>query len=61
MAESARGPAKPTLVPALTALGIALLAWGGVSSFLIAASGFIVLLVGFVGWIREISNERTGV
>jgi hypothetical protein len=49
---------KPTVWPAVTALGISFLLWGLVSSLLISLVGAIVFAVSITGWIGDIRHER---
>ena len=51
--------AEPTWWPAALAFGSTLLAWGLVTSFIIALIGLAVFAVSLAGWIRDIRHEQT--
>ena len=51
---------RPTYWPAGTALGIAFLFWGIVTSPVVAGAGAIVLIVSLIGWIGEMRHEPEG-
>jgi hypothetical protein len=50
--------AQPTWWPAALALGVTLLAWGVVTSFIIVILGAAVFAVSLAGWICEIRREQ---
>lgn len=56
--------AKPAVVPQATgwppvmALGIALTAWGLITSLIVLGIGVTVLAVSLFGWIGDIRHER---
>ena len=50
--------AEPTWWPAALAFGSTLLAWGLVTSFIIAFIGLVVFAVSLTGWIRDIRHEQ---
>ena len=45
---------KPTMWPAVLALGACFLAWGIVTSWFISAAGFVLFSAGCAGWITEL-------
>jgi hypothetical protein len=49
---------RPTSWPAATALGVALVAWGLITSPVVFGVGAVVLVASIVGWIGEIRHER---
>jgi hypothetical protein len=49
---------RPTWWPAATALGIALFAWGLITSSVILVIGAGLLTTSIAGWIGEIRHER---
>ena len=49
---------RPTAWPAVLAFGTCLLAWGVVTSWLIAGLGLILFGAGGVGWIMEMRKDR---
>jgi hypothetical protein len=48
---------NPTFWPAALAMGAVLLLWGAVTSFVVAAIGFVLLAVSITGWLGEIRHE----
>jgi hypothetical protein len=48
----------PTFWPAGLALGITLLFWGLVSSWVILGAGVGLLALALAGWIKELRHER---
>jgi hypothetical protein len=48
---------EPTFWPAGQALGTVLLLWGLVTSFVVAAVGFILLVFSIAGWLQEMRHE----
>lgn len=68
-APQARGPKNwvtlalehlpnPTYWPAAMALGVTLLFWGTVTSWVILLMGLLVLFASLLGWIKDIRHER---
>lgn len=54
------GPAtipRPTYFPATMAFGITFFLWGFVSSPVVLAVGFVVLVVALGGWIQEMRRD----
>jgi hypothetical protein len=49
---------SPTYWPAVLALGITFLAWGIVTSFLIAGVGLLLFVVALGGWIGDLLHEN---
>lgn len=49
---------KPTYWPASLAFGITVLAWGPLTSWIIAAVGCIVCVASLAGWIGDLRYER---
>ena len=49
---------KPTYWPAALAFGVTLLAWGPVTSWIVATVGFIVCAISLAGWIGDLRYER---
>lgn len=48
---------EPTIWPAVLALGTVLFLWGLVTSFIMTATGLILLAVSLAGWLREMRHE----
>lgn len=48
---------RPTYTPAVAGLGIMLLAWGIVSSFVLVALGAALLALGLGQWFSEIRRD----
>jgi hypothetical protein len=49
---------RPTAWPAGLALGIALIAWGLITSPIIFGIGLVLFAAALAGWIREIRHEQ---
>lgn len=49
---------KPTVWPMVTALAIAFLLWGLISSALVSVVGVVTFAVAITGWIGDIRHER---
>jgi hypothetical protein len=49
---------EPTSWPAATALAVALIVWGLVSSLIITAVGAGLFILALAGWIGDILHER---
>lgn len=47
----------PTIWPVTVAAGVALLAFGAVTSGVFSAVGALTLLLGIAGWIRELRHD----
>ena len=47
----------PTYWPFFTAMGIAFIGWGLISTWVIALGGLVVLIVSLVGWINILRHE----
>jgi hypothetical protein len=45
---------KPTVWPAVLALGACFLAWGILTSWLFSAAGFVLFVTGCAGWVAEL-------
>lgn len=52
------GLSKPTYWPASLAFGITVLAWGPVTSWIVAAVGFVICVISLAGWIGDLRYER---
>lgn len=50
--------AKPTWAPAALALGVTLIGWGLITSFIMLAIGLAVFTFSIATWIKELCNER---
>lgn len=48
----------PTVWPATLALGVALMAFGVVTSWIMSLPGLLLLLVGAGGWIQDLRNDQ---
>jgi len=48
---------RPTYWPGVLAFGIVLIAWGPVTSIIIALIGIVVSLIAIAGWIGELRHE----
>ena len=44
----------PTYTPAVVGLGVAVIAWGAVTTMAIAVLGLVLLAIGIGGWIRDV-------
>ena len=49
---------KTTYWPFAFAMGLAFLFWGILTSWIISAAGFIILIVALAGWITELRHEQ---
>jgi len=49
---------KPTVWPAVMAMGVWFLAWGILTSWLISAAGFSLFSAGCAGWIAELRKGQ---
>jgi hypothetical protein len=49
---------RPTVWPATLSLGITLLAFGVVTSFIMSISGLALFLLGAGGWFMELRNDQ---
>jgi hypothetical protein len=47
----------PTVWPATLSLGVTLMAFGVVTSWLMSATGLILTVFGTVGWIEDLRND----
>jgi hypothetical protein len=50
--------AEPTYWPIILAVGITLLAWGVVTSYLLSILGFGMAVVAIVNWIGDLRREQ---
>ena len=48
---------EPTYWPFFLAIGITFIAWGLISTWIIAVGGVIVLIISLVGWINILRHE----
>lgn len=48
---------EPTYWPMVLALGITLIMWGVVTTFLMSLVGLLMFIVALVGWINEMRRE----
>ncbi len=51
---------KPTVWPAVLALGACFLAWGILTSWLVSVAGFVLFAAGCAGWIAELRKGQMG-
>ncbi len=49
---------KPTYAPAMLAMGVTLLMWGVVASWVFSAAGFVISVVALKNWIGEMVHDR---
>lgn len=49
---------RPTYFPVLTALGIVLLLMGIVTMWVFSIVGFVLFVVGLIGWVFELRHEQ---
>jgi hypothetical protein len=49
---------RPTYWPFFMAMGLAFLAWGLLSGWMISGIGVVVMSVALMGWITELRHER---
>lgn len=49
---------RPTYWPVVMALGIIFIAWGVVTTWIIASVGAVLFVISLAGWIGEIRNEQ---
>ena len=49
---------RPTWSPAALAMGITLIGWGLITSFIVLAMGLAIFVFALATWIKEICNER---
>ena len=48
---------RPTYWPVVLALGVALIFWGIISIYFVAAAGAVLFVAGAAGWIGELIHE----
>jgi len=54
------GPEKlppPTVWPATLSLGVTLISFGVVTSWIMSATGFLLLFFGAAGWVEDLRND----
>ena len=52
-----RNVPRETYTPAVLALGMVVLCWGFVTSWLLSAAGLVLIVVGVTGWARELVRQ----
>ncbi len=50
---------EPTSWPAATAMAVALILWGLISTLIITAVGVALFIAALAGWVGEIRHERS--